>query len=411
MNSQRKKICVIGMGYIGLPTSALLASSGYQVYGIDINFSVVESINKGKTHFIEPDLDGLVHKMVMEKKLLALLEPTAADVFLIAVPTPFKNNFEPDLSFVEAAIDSISPCLKNNDLVILESTSPVGTTQLMYKRILENRPDVKNIYMSYCPERVLPGKILKELKSNDRVVGGIDVESATITSQFYKTFVDGGVRVTTSETAELVKLAENSFRDVNIAFANELGRISDSYNINIWELINLANLHPRVNILNPGPGVGGHCIAVDPWFIVHSAKDNAKLIRTSREINDSQPLYVLGKIRPSLEEASIKKMDVVVYGLAFKANIDDLRESPAVEIVKAISKEFDGNIYVVEPNIHELPKELSIIENVKFVAELEQLSGEFSLGVILVAHDEFKNKLDLIKNQSNEIIDVVGVCN
>lgn len=388
-----EKVCVIGLGYIGLPTATVLANKGFEVHGVDINEKAVELINKGKVHIYEPDLDKMVKNAVDSGKLKASVLPEKADVFIIAVPTPFKKNHKPDLTYVEQATKSIALYLEPGNIVILESTSPVGTTEKVAEWILEERTGLSidensenRIFVAHCPERVLPGKILKELIENDRIIGGIDEESTKKTVQFYEKFVEGKILETNARTAELTKLTENAFRDVNIAFANELSMICDKLNINVWELINLANHHPRVNILQPGPGVGGHCIAIDPWFIVDSAPETAKLTRTARLVNNSKPYFVIEKIKEATK--NLQNPTIACLGLSFKANIDDLRESPAVKIVKELSTIYDQTIYVAEPHIEELPKDLLEL-NVK-LAKTEDAIGKADVVVLLVDHDYFK---------------------
>lgn len=351
MNEFNKQICVIGLGYIGLPTASLLGTKGYSVYGVDTSQEVVDTINQGKIHIVEPDLDVLVKSAVQAGRLSAGLEPKEADIFILAVPTPFKNNNKPDLSFIEAATRMISPYVKAGNLVILESTSPVDTTSGVVAKILEEAGHdiAKDVFIAHCPERVLPGRILIELVENDRIVGGINKISTEKAVEFYSTFVRGEVLPTDSRTAEMAKLTENSFRDVNIAFANELSLICDHEGINVWKLISLANRHPRVNILKPGPGVGGHCIAVDPWFIISRAPELARLIRTAREVNDYKPDWVINKVKNNA--AKFKRPVIGCLGLAFKADVDDLRESPAVDIVRRLIEDEVGNILVSEPNI------------------------------------------------------------
>ena len=351
MTDFSKTICVIGLGYIGLPTASLLGTKGYQVHGVDMNQHVVDTINQGKIHIVEPDLDILVKSAVQAGNLTAGLEPTKADVFILAVPTPFKIGHEPDLSYVEAATKMIAPYVEPGNLVILESTSPVGTTDEIVTQIMkeEGHDTEKDVFVAHCPERVLPGRILAELVQNDRIVGGINDVSTEQAVEFYNTFVNGQVLSTDARTAELSKLTENSFRDVNIAFANELSLICDKEGINVWEMIALANRHPRVNILNPGPGVGGHCIAVDPWFIVSRAPELARLVRTAREVNDYKPAWVIDKVRNNAEK--FKHPVIGCLGLAFKADVDDLRESPSVNIVKSLMREHLGDIMIAEPNL------------------------------------------------------------
>lgn len=351
MTDFEKTICVVGLGYIGLPTASLLGTKGYRVHGVDSSQYIVDTIKQGRIHIVEPDLDILVKSAVQAGNLTTGMEPVKADIFILAVPTPFRDGHEPDLSYVEAATDEIAPYVEPGNLVILESTSPVGTTEEVVARILAERGhDIeKDVYIAHCPERVLPGRILVELVQNDRIVGGINDASTEKAVDFYHSFVRGEVLATDSRTAELAKLTENSYRDVNIAFANELSIICDREGINVWDLIRLANRHPRVNILNPGPGVGGHCIAVDPWFIVSRAQDTARLIRTAREVNESKPGWVIDKVRRSADK--FKKPVIGCLGLAFKADVDDLRESPAVDIVRQLINEQVGEVLVSEPNL------------------------------------------------------------
>ncbi|EJQ35395.1 nucleotide sugar dehydrogenase [Bacillus toyonensis] len=411
-----KKICVMGLGYIGLPTASLLATKGFQVHGVDVNENAVEMINSGKVHIYEPDLDILVKAAVQSGKLKASLKPEEADIFILAVPTPFQDEHKPDLAYVEAAAKTIAPVIKNGDIIILESTSPIGTTEKVAEWILEERPDLTTseemhsdkgrIYVAHCPERVLPGHILKELVENDRIIGGLDKESTERTVEFYKQFVKGKILNTNARTAEMAKLTENSFRDVNIAFANELSLICDKLNINVWELIRLANRHPRVNILQPGPGVGGHCIAVDPWFIVDAAPEEAKLIHTARNVNDYKPMYVVEKVKEKADR--FKNPVIACLGLSFKANIDDLRESPAVDIVNHLAESKVGNIKVVEPHISTLPKVLE--EKNVSLTTLEWVVEEADIILLLVDHDVFsilgENKL-----QEKIVIDTRGFFN
>lgn len=397
-------ICVIGLGYIGLPTAATFASHGVKVTGVDVNKHAVEMINQGKVHIVEPDLDQMVKTVVEQGNLIATLEPVEADVYIVAVPTPFKENHQPDLDYIEIASKNIAPYLKSGSLVILESTSPVGATEQMAQWLSEARPDLSfpqqvgeqaDILIAHCPERVLPGKVLQELISNDRIIGGMTNRCSQRAVEVYKTFVQGECIITNARTAEMCKLTENSFRDVNIAFANELSIICDKLDINVWELIRLANRHPRVNILQPGPGVGGHCIAVDPWFIVSKTPEQARLIRTAREVNDSKPEWVIDQVKIKIAEflqanpeKTIKDVTIACYGLAFKPDIDDLRESPALEIVKKLVSQ-DLNILAIEPNINELP--LDINERIK-LTHLEEII-DANIHVFLVNHKEFKNLL------------------
>lgn len=396
MNKPFQTVSMIGLGYIGLPTAAVMASRGVKVIGVDINQHAVDTINQGRIHIVEPDLEALVHEVVRTGKLRATTKAEAADAFLIAVPTPFKGDYEPDMVYVEAASRSIAPVIKKGDLVILESTSPVGSAEQMANWLAEARPDLtfpqqvgeaSDISIAYCPERVLPGQVIHELVSNDRVVGGMTPRCAARAASLYKTFVKGDCIITNARTAEMCKLTENSFRDVNIAFANELSLICDELDINVWELIRLANHHPRVNILQPGPGVGGHCIAVDPWFIVHKSPKTARLIRTAREVNDHKPHYVIDKVKAAA--AKLKNPKIACLGLAFKADIDDLRESPSVEIVHHLKELNIGELYVSEPHVTELPKNLTGT-NV-FFAEAEEAIAKADIVLLLVNHQAFKD--------------------
>lgn len=382
MASFDKTICVVGLGYIGLPTASLLGTKGYQVYGVDTSAHVVDTINQGKIHIVEPDLDILVKSAVQAGNLSAGLQPKEADIFVIAVPTPFKGDHEPDLSYVENATRMIAPYVKPGNLVILESTSPVGTTDGVVAKILKEAGlDVdKDVYVAHCPERVLPGRILVELVENDRIVGGVNEVSTQQAVAFYKTFVRGEVFSTDSRTAEMTKLTENSFRDVNIAFANELSLICDKEGINVWNLISLANRHPRVNILNPGPGVGGHCIAVDPWFIVARAPEQARLIRTAREVNDHKPEWVISKVKASADK--FKNPVIGCLGLSFKADVDDLRESPSVEIVRKLKQQNVGEILVSEPTLSK-HSEFDLMP-------YEEVIAKSDIVLLLVDHKQFR---------------------
>jgi UDP-N-acetyl-D-mannosaminuronic acid dehydrogenase len=381
----KKKICVIGLGYIGLPTAALLANRGYEVHGVDVVQSTVDTINQGKIHIVEPELDTFVKSAVNSNKLKASLKPDIADVFIIAVPTPFHKGYVPNTDYIISATKVIAPYVKENNIVILESTSPVGTTELVEKTLKEENVNTSKLYISHCPERVLPGHIMRELVENDRIVGGLTQEATEKTVEFYKTFVSGDVLSTDARTAEMAKLTENSFRDTNIAFANELSMLCDKFDINVWELIELANRHPRVNILQPGAGVGGHCIAVDPWFIVHAGGKTAKMIKTAREVNTYKTEWAIEKIKNAaleFENANGRKAKVACMGLAFKPDIDDLRESPALYIARRLKA--DGlDILAVEPNI-ESHEELEIIDYRKALEEADIIT-------FLVAHKEFKN--------------------
>ena len=398
-----ERISVIGLGYIGLPTAAIIASRGVDVIGVEVNQHTVDIINQGEIHIVEPDLDIVVRSSVQTGKLKATITPEPADAFMIAVPTPFKDNHQPDLSYIEAAAKAIAPVLEKGNLVILESTSPVGTTEKIAKWLEQARPDLTfpldgrenaDINVAHCPERVLPGYVLQELVSNDRVVGGLTTACAKKAVTLYELFVKGDCLITNARTAEMAKLTENSFRDVNIAFANELSLICDTLNINVWELVKLANRHPRVNILKPGPGVGGHCIAVDPWFIVSSDPANAKIIRTAREVNDSKPLYVVDRVREAAER--FKKPVIACLGLSFKADIDDLRESPAMNIVEQLTTSIDGEILVVEPNINDLP---SSLEGKVRKTELNKAINGADIVLLLVDHKEFRDiQADMLHN-------------
>ncbi len=414
------KVSVIGLGYIGLPTAAVLASRKLPVVGVDICQKTINTINRGEIHIIEPELDIVVHAAVTQGYLRATQSPEPADAFLIAVPTPFKEDHEPDLSYIEAASLSIAPILKKGDLVILESTSPVGATEQMAGWLANVRPDLtfpqshgehSDIRIAYCPERVLPGHVLRELVQNDRVIGGMTPKCSAAAVQLYKFFVEGECIVTNSRTAEMCKLTENSFRDVNIAFANELSFICDKLSINVWELIRLANLHPRVNILQPGPGVGGHCIAVDPWFIVSQSPEQARLIRAAREINDSKPAWIVEKVRLAVSrflqehpEKTTKDVTISCFGLAFKADIDDLRESPALAITKEIALTHPGHVKIIEPYIKMLPPELSGIAELNTI---EQGLAETDIVLMLVNHKMFK-EIPLNIRQKYIVIDASG---
>jgi UDP-N-acetyl-D-mannosaminuronic acid dehydrogenase len=389
------EVVTIGLGYIGLPTSALIASHGTNVLGVDINQKVVDTINQGKIHIVEPDLDAIVSKVVHDGFFKASTKASSANVYLIVVPTPFKGNHEPDISFVEAATKGIIPLLKKGDLYIIESTSPIGTTDKMQKLIFTSRPELKeNIHIAYCPERVLPGNVMYELVENDRVIGGVDKESTQKAILFYRKYVKGKLHATNARTAEMCKLVENSSRDVQIAFANELSLICDKADINVWELISLANKHPRVNILEPGCGVGGHCIAVDPYFIVSNYPEESKIILKAREINNYKALWSIEKIINKIHEyqqVNKIKPKIALLGLSFKANIDDLRESPAEYIVSELHKKYDNQlINVVEPNINK-HKNFNIVS-------LEFAVKNSDLFFVLVGHDEFKGIEKIINN-------------
>ena len=393
-------VSVIGLGYIGLPTAAVLARSGCNVIGVDINADAVATINDGRIHIVEAGLSDVVADVVAAGRLRATTAPEPADAFLIAVPTPFKEDHQPDLRFVKSACEAIAPVLRKGDTVILESTSPVGATEQMAQWIAAARPDLSvpagrsdeevDIAIAYCPERVLPGNVLVELVRNDRVIGGMTPHCSTKAKAIYALFVEGECILTDARTAEMCKLTENSFRDVNIAFANELSLICDRLGIDVWELVRLANHHPRVNILQPGPGVGGHCIACDPWFIVSSAPEQAKIIRTAREVNDGKPEWVIAKIESAItafrEANDVERQPLVAcYGLAFKPNIDDLRDSPALSIARRIAALGNCELLVVEPNVDTLPRGL---DGTQLVSPED--AGRADIHVLLVDHDEFK---------------------
>ena len=404
-------ISVIGLGYIGLPTATVFASRQRKVIGVDVNQHAVDTINQGRIHIVEPDLDMLVHAAVSQGFLRATNTPEPADAFLIAVPTPFLDDKRPDLSYIEAAAAAIAPVLKQGDLVVLESTSPVGATARMADWLAAARPDLSfphqagarsDIRIAHCPERVLPGHVLRELVENDRIIGGMTPACSEAACRLYALFVRGRCIVTDARTAEMAKLTENAFRDVNIAFANELSMICDQIDVNVWELIGLANRHPRVNILQPGPGVGGHCIAVDPWFIVDAAPERARLIRAAREVNDQKPGFVVERVR----QAAARFRDPVIacFGLSFKADIDDLRESPAIEIVQELSQEQLGTVFVVEPHISALPAALQGAELVSAQTAISRAD----IVVMLVDHQSFRT-LDTDRLQSAVVIDTRGM--
>jgi UDP-N-acetyl-D-mannosaminuronic acid dehydrogenase len=411
-------VSVIGLGYIGLPTAALFSSRKVKVIGVDINQHAVDTINQGRIHIVEPELDMIVHAAVKEGYLRATNRPEPADVFMIAVPTPFQGNHEPDLTYVRAAAESIAPVLRVGNTVILESTSPVGTTEQMVQWLAAARPDLAfpvdgaervDIHVAYCPERVLPGHVVRELVENDRIIGGLTPACSQRASEVYRVFVAGQLHVSNARTAEMSKLTENAFRDVNIAFANELSLICAKLGIDVWELIQLANHHPRVKILQPGCGVGGHCIAVDPWFIVDKTPDEARLIRTAREVNDHKPDWVVEQVRAAVRqlqdagkpEAQIK---VALLGLAFKPNIDDLRESPALHIAQDLAGQTAVNLLAVEPNIEQLPPKLTGVE----LCSLESALGAADVVAILVGHRQFADLGQTLAGRAH-VIDAVGV--
>ena len=397
MSDSFTRVTMVGLGYIGLPTAAVMASRGLQVIGLDVNQKAVDTINAGGVHIVEPDLDIVVRSVVTTGNLRATTIAESSDAFLIAVPTPFKEEHSPDLTYIQAAAMAIAPVLEKGNLIVLESTSPVGTTEKLAHWLAEARKDLSfphqagsqaDVQLAYCPERVLPGYVLQELVNNDRIIGGMSDKCAESATQLYQTFVKGECLPTTARTAELCKLTENAYRDVNIAFANEMSLVCDELGVNVWDLIALANRHPRVNILQPGPGVGGHCIAVDPWFIVDSVPNSARLIRTAREVNDSKPHHVVARVLAKAER--FKSPRIACFGLAFKADIDDLRESPAVDICLDLARQLDGTVMVVEPNIKELPARFADVSDVVLCETKEALAdADIILG--LVDHKEFSS--------------------
>jgi len=421
MSASFDTISMIGLGYIGLPTAAMFASRRKKVIGVDINRHAVETINAGRIHIIEPELDGIVQKAVNEGFLRATTQPEPADAFLIAVPTPFKDGHVPDVSYVQAAAESIAPVLRAGNLVILESTSPVGTTEQLVQWLAAARPDLSfptdgashvDVNVAYCPERVLPGQVVRELVDNDRIIGGLTPECARRASALYRIFVQGELLVTNARTAEMCKLTENAYRDVNIAFANELSLICDKLDINVWELIKLSNRHPRVKILQPGPGVGGHCIAVDPWFIVDATPEQARLIRVAREVNDGKPHWVEKKVEAAVEDlcsgGNLARSDVRIacFGLAFKPDIDDLRESPAVEIACALARKYPQRVIAVEPNVDSAPKALQSAGVA--LSTLEQAVAAAHVLVLLVDHRQFKETVPAV-GKHQRLIDTKGI--
>ena len=416
-----KTISVMGLGYIGLPTAAMLALHKVKVIGVDVNQKAVDTINRGEIHIVEPELDIIVRSVVKAGYLRAVTVPEPADAFLIAVPTPFKSNGneipEPDLGYIEKVANSIAPVLKKGDLVILESTSPVGATEQMAEWLSFARPDLSfpqqagdaaDVAVAHCPERVLPGHVVRELVQNDRVIGGMSSRCSEKAIELYKIFVEGECIMTNARTAEMAKLTENSCRDVQIAFANELSVICDQLDIDVWELISLANRHPRINILQPGPGVGGHCIAVDPWFIVSKTPESARIIHMARLVNDTKPDWVVEKVKSAIHEVlqaqpnlTAKDVKVACFGLAFKADIDDLRESPSMAITRAIARMHAGSVLAVEPNISELPSEETF-----HLVEIDHALTEAHVGLLLVDHKEFKK---LPKPSIQRLVDTKGI--
>ena len=407
------KVCVVGLGYIGLPTAAFIASKGVKVVGVDVNERFVNLINEGKVPFFEPGFEDLLSKVVREGNLIAQTDQVDADAYIICVPTPFQDDHRVDTKYIRAASEALAPHLRPGALVVLESTSPPGTTEDMAKHLIELRPDLSlndedanAIYIAHCPERVLPGQIMEEMENNDRVIGGLTPKGTELARDLYATFCTAELLMTNATTAEMAKLTENSFRDVNIAFANELSLICDRLGIDVWELIELANHHPRVNILQPGPGVGGHCIAVDPWFIVSAAPEEAKLIKMARDVNDGKPEWVIEQVLKAL--ASKENPVVAALGIAFKNDIDDLRESPSLEIVKRLGVDNpELDIRVVEPNVEELPAVLSNISNLTKQSTEEAIVAA-DVVLLLVNHKEFVN-LDKSVLEGKTVIDTKGI--
>lgn len=414
------RVSMVGLGYIGLPTAALFAAYGTKVIGVDVSQHVVDTINAGKIHIVEPELDGIVYKAVTNGMLHATMQPEPADAFVIAVPTPFKDAHEPDLSYIEAAARMIAPVLKVGNLVILESTSPVGTTEQLADWLAEARPDLSfpkaageaaDVQVAHCPERVLPGHVVRELVENDRIIGGMSDRASEMAATLYKKVVKGDCVITNARTAEMCKLVENSSRDVQIAFANELSIICEKFDINVWELIALANRHPRVNILHPGAGVGGHCIAVDPWFIVAAAPQEARLIRTAREVNDGKPDWVLQKAREAVMEVlsanpnrALSDVKIACLGLAFKPDIDDLRESPALRITSEVGK-LGCRVLAVEPHITELPRVLA--DKPIALTPLKSAVEQADVICVLVKHSEFEGFMNGLP-EAKRILNFVG---
>jgi len=410
-----KTVCVVGLGYIGLPTAATLASRGIDVVGVDINPRVVEAVNAGRCYFAEPDLDMLLRAATTLGKLRAADHPEPADAFVIAVPTPFHEDRSPNLDYIDLAADAIAPVLVSGNVVILESTSPVGTTKRLAARLARGRPDLRfpparhseplDVHVAHCPERVLPGRMVRELIENDRIIGGITEACAEHAEAVYRVFLQGRAFRTDASTAELVKLVENASRDVNIAFANELSLVCDQLDLNVWKVIELANRHPRVSILQPGPGVGGHCIAVDPWFIVASAPEQTRLIRTAREVNDSKPKFVVAQIRERAER--FKRPVVACLGMTYKPDVDDLRESPAIAITSQLARTGEERILVADPNLDTLPEELVPLPNVSFCETMEAVR-QADIVAVLVAHAAFR-KIPREELMRRVVIDTTGL--
>ncbi|HEX4272529.1 MAG TPA: UDP-N-acetyl-D-mannosamine dehydrogenase [Rhizomicrobium sp.] len=413
-NPAGKRIAVFGLGYVGLPVAGVLASRGFEVIGVDVAPHIVETVNNGKIHIVEPDLGMVVQAAVSAGRLRATLRPEPADAFIIAVPTPFTDGKQPDISYIHAATRALAPHLKKGNLVVLESTSPVGVTEQIRDWIAELRPDLvmpqaerdeMDIHIAHCPERVLPGSVLRELVDNDRIIGGISMPCAEMAAELYRSFVRGEMHLTNARTAELAKLVENSYRDVNIAFANELSLVCDKLDINVWDLISLANRHPRVNILSPGPGVGGHCIAVDPWFIIAAAPELTKMIRAARDVNDAKPAVVQAKVAAAAKR--LREPVIAFLGLSYKPDIDDLRESPALHIVEHLGRQKLGRLLVVEPNIKALPASLKDFSDVR-LTELREAIQAADIIVALVGHRQFK-RIDREVLKPKIVIDACGI--
>ena len=412
------RVSVIGLGYIGLPTAVIIASKGINVIGVDTNTKIIDSINNSRAHIAEPGIEDLLKEAISRKRLIASQDLVKSDVFIIAVPTPFKEEKKADLSYIFSAVDSIAPVLEEGNLIIIESTIPVGTTEKVADYISSLRDDLSipkinnskksNISIAHCPERVLPGRIIEELQTNDRIIGGITENCTKSAVEFYKLFVKSNCLSVDSRTAEMCKLIENSFRDVNIAFANELSVISDQFGIDVFKLIELANRHPRVNILQPGPGVGGHCIAVDPWFIIESAPESSRLITTARKVNDEKPEFVLSQLKNLIKETGSKYSDLTIscFGLSFKPNIDDLRESPALEIAKSIESMGFKKVCIIEPNIKTLPSVLAK-KNTSLIS-IDDGIDQSDILLLLVDHEEFIS-LEREKLEGKFILDTKGI--
>jgi UDP-N-acetyl-D-mannosaminuronic acid dehydrogenase len=408
-----KRLCVIGLGYVGLPTAAIFAGRGVAVTGVDTNRDIVDKVNRGEIHIVEPNLDKLVQTAVADGRLRAATAPEPADAFVIAVPTPFAADHKPDLTYVMAAADSLKNVLKKGDLIVVESTVPVGTTEAVSARLATLLPglsfphetgDEADVNIAHSPERVLPGHVVAEITRNDRVIGGISRRCGERAAALYRQAVEGECLITTARTAELVKLAENAFRDVNIAFANELSLVADRLGIDVWEVVELANHHPRVNVLKPGPGVGGHCIAVDPWFIVDSAPAETPLIQAARRVNDGKPGYLAGRIADAAK--AVKDPVIACLGLAYKADIDDLRESPAVAVVRALSEAKAGRVLAVEPHVKALPASLKEMKNVS-LAGLDEALKAADVVVLLTDHKAFRD-IDRQRLAGKIVIDARG---